>query len=307
MLVGHRIQLVAEIKGLSGSVEFEQWIIPGKPIYTYQATWQLGKVFHIPDFDFKGRRDLNFCWVDKGTKEVVYEIIVNGKLYSAKAKFNVLAPESKTTTETRSVTVDTNFELYSNKSSLHFGNTNSQDQENPAGFSTTLGITFNRTTDLKSLPPYFANGNEMKYLQIVNTYFRLKRTEGWYKDEYIGLDVLPNATDWPYTTLKPNNPDVAGDAPAFPLFGYSERGFSEVELRYGSFEMYTMFKPSGTGSIWVPLHKVDWDWSGKAIYDDVTGQWIGTGTNKPNPISSEITEHPEWTKTVFENVMRVKE
>ncbi len=76
---------------------------------------------------------------------------------------------------------------------------------------------------------------------------------------------------------------------------------TEVEVQ-DSFEMYLMYKPSGSSSIWVPIRQVNWVWGGRAI--PTNGIWDlvpGTGYMSNNPIDFETFAYPEWSDNI-ENV-----
>ena len=65
------------------------------------------------------------------------------------------------------------------------------------------------------------------------------------------------------------------------------------------FWTHLLYKPTGT-SIWVPLRKVNWTWSGNAVRDNP--QWdqndLVFGSNSTNPASVNSITHPTWSANV---------
>jgi hypothetical protein len=57
---------------------------------------------------------------------------------------------------------------------------------------------------------------------------------------------------------------------------------------------YLMFKPSGSGSQWVPLRIMSWDWGGKA--DGAVVRWTASLTyHHSSPTSSVWDQEPTWS------------
>ncbi len=59
-----------------------------------------------------------------------------------------------------------------------------------------------------------------------------------------------------------------------------------------------MIKPSGTGSDWVPIQKLNWAWHGSAtlVANSNPRQWTPNNITAPgNPSGVDTTEYPVWT------------
>jgi hypothetical protein len=86
------------------------------------------------------------------------------------------------------------------------------------------------------------------------------------------------------------------DIPGVPLVqGTATLSFAEY---VGNWNTYLMFKPSGTGSSWVTLKKVNWSWDGKAtlVPNSNPYQWMPTDVTTPGSgTGSDSTEFPTWT------------
>jgi hypothetical protein len=76
-------------------------------------------------------------------------------------------------------------------------------------------------------------------------------------------------------------------------------GYKKIEEHGADMDLYVMFQPSASGSIWVPLGKLQWGWSGVAESADGGSTWNKTSGSydTSNPSGSSTTESPEWTNT----------
>ncbi len=52
-----------------------------------------------------------------------------------------------------------------------------------------------------------------------------------------------------------------------------------------------MFIPGGTGSVWVPLQKVDWSWSGHALLSNGVWNLLSPSNTATN---YSTTNYPAW-------------
>ena len=103
-----------------------------------------------------------------------------------------------------------------------------------------------------------------------------------------GLD-----TTYPYVAGKTMN-----DSPGITLDG----GWDLVSVG-DSASAWLMFNPNLTGSIWIPLKKVDWSWGGSVsrIPNDPGNDWEqapNTSYSNPTPTVTSTTVFPTWTQNI---------
>ncbi len=116
------------------------------------------------------------------------------------------------------------------------------------------------------------------YIQVGHQLFRYQNASdgAWARSEGNGLDggyPNPNVQDAPYTELP--------------------TGISKVTAS-GNFTMYLAFKPSG--GIYVPIRKINWDWSGAATNN--SGAWSGGGVAHSDPTDAPAPTTLVWSNSV---------
>jgi hypothetical protein len=90
-------------------------------------------------------------------------------------------------------------------------------------------------------------------------------------------------------SLADHSPDNWADSPGVPLT--EAHWLSEAQ----SFSAFLMFDPQTTGSIGVPMYKVQWSWFGSATNGPPWGKKSGLPTcDQPSPPPTE--EFPSWTR-----------
>ena len=64
--------------------------------------------------------------------------------------------------------------------------------------------------------------------------------------------------------------------------------------------MSLLYKPAATGSIWVPIDSVNWNWGGTDYYDGNAGTgWNITGTSQSdNPQGVITNKYPVWNTVI---------
>ena len=120
-----------------------------------------------------------------------------------------------------------------------------------------------------------------------------------------GLDTI-----FPYFTpfIIPNQPankELVGDSPqvAVPNLNVtitvppSDNGGTSWNKTTASdqFTTWLIYMPPGQNSIWVPLQKYSWSWSGTMIYDFGWTQTAGNPTAGATPTASNTDAPPSWT------------
>jgi hypothetical protein len=62
-----------------------------------------------------------------------------------------------------------------------------------------------------------------------------------------------------------------------------------------------MFQPDSPDSIWVPLCKVHWWWSGEAVQELGEGWILEESDCSQNPTGEDTTTYPDWTYNISMN------
>ncbi|MGI8467656.1 MAG: hypothetical protein ACR2N3_04315 [Pyrinomonadaceae bacterium] len=150
------------------------------------------------------------------------------------------------------------------------------------------GISFSASATLPS-----GVSGDIVYVQTVSSH-RTRKPVGGNEQvlQGIGLD-----SEFPYEAP---NEGVTSDFPNQPLdvpCNYTSVSADE------SFTMYLMFKPQvSTGdSIYVPLRKIDWNWSGTGNRGSSCSSWVLTSANPSSPqslTSEETIDFPEWVTNI---------
>lgn len=270
-IVGQQLNLTGEVRSGSGAITNQQWSIPGNRIANYIANEVNGAVTPLTNLN---TASISYYWVDGGDgRQVTYTATVRGKPYTGRATFNVKRPTVNVTTSTGTVrvrTVSFSERIYE----LVYAST------------TAPGIRFTRTN--LTIPSGFMG--DTYWVQLVNASRTRRRNDG--TNEVFQETGLDNR--FPYASGDPNATETT-DSPGLPLtLAYNYATAND------SFQMWLMFKPSGTNSIYVPLRKVNWSWSGSAERPG-TLNWTlvpGSAGNTPNPPSVDSTEHPQWSSRV---------
>lgn len=114
-----------------------------------------------------------------------------------------------------------------------------------------------------------------------------------------GLTVLDGMFPYSHIETPCNDSHSGGDAPGNELSSPSYTTQSKVNNE--TFTTYSMYKPPGEGSVYVPLSCYRWSWTGTA--DKINFVWTLSGANQG--IFQRIQKfppHPVWTQNVFNSV-----
>jgi len=212
---------------------------------------------------------LTVYWVDAGdNREVTLGCRIGTTQFNKHAFFNVKRPTASITTTTGSVSLDSNFNVFG----LHFGS--------PTG---TPGISFSRSI---TMPSGFTGG-DTQWVQLIDSITRTFTPNGGSIKTASGSGLLD--TTYPYAT--------GASTSDSPGQGVDSCNHSAVSAN-DSFSMWLMFKPSGTGSIFVPLRKVSWSWSGSGTRTGTCSWTLSTSNHSTNPTDADSTDFPTWSSNV---------
>jgi len=264
--VGQKITLGTKIifpPGAAGN-NF-QWTVPDIIVKDYTADATKGVVDANVD---KTKKSTQFYWVDGADgRSVTVSCNVNGIPCTDTVTFDVKRPTAEIITKTGEIEISTK----QGPLMLHFGT------------PTAIGITFKYTITF----PTGCTGTT-QWVQLsypTRTVIYNDQTAQIYYGG--GLDGT-----YPYSTCNPTN-----DNPGTALTNQ----FYQVKA-HDSYEMFLMFKPSGTNSIWVPLREVEWSWGADATRSEA--KWTidaGTAHHTKDPQDTDSTKHPEWTHNIKNN------
>jgi hypothetical protein len=135
------------------------------------------------------------------------------------------------------------------------------------------------------------------YTQLINGEVSIATTGGTSPYLRTGVDSLDNV-EFPRETepIAPNGNPIFFDAPevglrTYGLGGIDNRNDKFIRVNYNT---YLLFKPDGSGNIFVPLKLVTWRIDATATYGT---PWTTTGNPVAAPTSADCTSFPHWTNT----------
>lgn len=266
VIVGQKMELVMQVLPEDDLAEGIQWTVPGTRLANYVANSSTGTVTPLSNLT---DASVTYYWVDGADgRQVTLSLTVFGMPVTNTATFNVKRPTASITTSTGSVVVGTGW-----------GDTEMSFGADPSHH----GIDFSRSI---TIPSGFSGSTQ--YVQIATPFHRRQLNSGaWERFTGSGLD-----TTYPYGDLSPG---VTADSPAEHLNSALLQASAD-----DTFEMWLMFQPTGTGSIWVPLRKVTWSWSGTTSRSGIT--WtLNSSSHSTNPSDADSTTHPQWTRNTSSN------
>ena len=279
-VVGQKIELSVAVTG--GTPTNQQWTIDGEKVKDYKINIVDGKAVSAEKTNLESQHlsqsSVQFYWVDGGEgRQIQVTANVNGTPYSATATFNVKRLVVSVTTTTGSTTIYT----VEQHQELVFGS---------IPFSVE-GIRFFRNSF--QLPTGYSG--DTYWLQTINYTSKRTLSDGQTVQTAsgIGLDDL-----FPYSSFDPNSGSTA-DSPGFCLRVCGDApSISKLEVQISA-EMWLMFKPknlpNGEESIYVPLKKVNWNWSAIATRGSDFLFTLTNSSNTQNPIAEDTTNFPIWS------------
>ena len=139
-------------------------------------------------------------------------------------------------------------------------------------------------------------GGQIAFVQLVDAYGLQKTaSQKLYKQSANGTYYLDDS--FPYSNIVSIGSELKdSDSPDFPL------GTSIISVTtLDKFKTYLMYKPSGSGSIWVSLSLIEWAWGGK-VDRQSNGDWNPDPSMFPQPFllsaSTATTVLPVWSGRV---------
>jgi len=282
--VGVHFNLVGKVEPADLVLDSKQWTIPGEIAKEWDVEFTdiesdtSAEVVEVEPSDLQ-QSEIEYFWIDGNPNRNVYYTIQIGNLTcEAKANFNIQRPDDVTvTTHTSEVDVnefpdneDYPFDWY-----LHCGRIDKEWND--------VGVHFIASPDPAGPGTYV-----IQWVSVFDHYsiIRHRMSDGnWEKKE--GADVLD--------TLYPASSTYEfDDSPASRLDVYYKL------TRSDSFKTYFMFKyidPDVTSS-WVPIRKIEWNWSGEASYNPGEDEWDLDSKSDPTISSSVTTTYPTWDGNV---------
>lgn len=258
VIVGQKISLTAEVQPTGVTITNQRWTIPPIRVANYVANATSGMVTDLADTP--GGPSVDFYWVDGGDgRQVQISLKVNGVSFAALATFNVKRPTAQVTSTTGTVEVSS----ANGYLALQYGRPG------------TPGILW---TANATIPQGFSGAFQWVQLAYPSRRRQLSSNGTWEKVDVSGLD-----TYYPYP-FNEDSPDTS-----------LSNTYLEKQVNTGRVETWLMFKPSLSNSIWVPVSKIDWSWSGRAVRSGSTWTLV-SGSHTQNPSGTDSTTHPQWTR-----------
>jgi hypothetical protein len=281
-IVGQKINLSVAVTG--GTPTNLQWTIDGEKVKNYEVNYTDPDSFTTATVTELENEDLSqanvqFYWVDGDEgRQIQITATVNEIQYTATANFNVKRPITTMTAITSTVGLGNVSDPDAGTIfALHLGD-----------YLTDPGIRFEANATLPS-----GVSGEIIWVQVANT----NRTRKPVNESEQTLNGIGLDTQFPY-----EEPNV-GETEDSPYQSLSVPcNYTSVSAN-DNFIMYLMFKPqiSSGESIYVPLRKIDWSWSGTGTRGVSCSSWVLTNANPTTPqnlTSEETTEFPEWVANV---------
>jgi hypothetical protein len=271
VIVGQQINLSVQVQPSGISMTKTQWTIPGTVVKNYVIAYtdkQSPTSDVLTALTDLSPSAITYYWVDGADGRVVQVTFkVNGTPFTLQTTFNVKQPTATIRCDTGLVGANTAWGHWV----LGFGV--------PIGPGITL--TWSSTT-----PNGFSGTYE--WVQTVNPVHSKTDTNGKvWTFQGAGLD-----TQYPYPI---NSDGHVYDSPQVSLTP-DANGTYVTATGNDSFQMYYMFQPSFSNSIWVPLNVINWFWSGTAVWDATNQIWDCTARDSsPNPPAPTTTTFPQWT------------
>ena len=310
-IVGQKIDLSVKTTPDPGGLVWRAPVLPGQAVENYTQSLDAGVV--TPYFAGGNTCDpISFAWVAETSGPVtVHTMSWMWDSYDLSASFDVISPQATfgSTTNPAGVTVGRipiardGAPAYS-ATALHFGKA--------FCIPDSSGIIFNGQVTSPQ-----GGGGDVAIVQLIRrTDTATTRHELLYSIGSHGAPVLDNSIglatpqnfhwqidgdmELDLATESINN-GLPEDSPYDEVLDESIKAVSLTQVTMdASFQTYLMYKPDGTGSIWVTLDKLTWNVSGTAIRTGPlrNGNWIlKPGSSVVNPANSEgqsDLELPQW-------------
>jgi hypothetical protein len=227
---------------------------------------------------------VDFYWVDGADRrEVIYSITVSGRVYSAKATFDVKKPNVEIN---KSQSPVIGIILSFNEPYFKYGDSLISPGVRFVANTNNSGVT----GEYKWVQTYAEN----KTIRLTNPLFgcrvgRIAERKG------TGLDE-------PYPYRAGN---LLEDTPQIGL----NTSFDKLTVNDSSVS-YFMFKPNTANSIWVPIKAITWAWGGTVNRPNLSNNdwFIESGSIiKPPPVELSTYDFPQWQKVVQNNSWKCQE
>jgi fibronectin type 3 domain-containing protein len=260
--VGEKVVLEADVQPPGTAFSITGWTVAGNPIANYTANTGSGRVTRLGTLT---QPAATFYWVEGGNgRPVTLTVSIGGQPTTVSATFNVKRPSA---TVTATVTGTVAKAVVQGTCSMQFGDPNA-----PSG----RGIVFRRTLEQ-------GVAGTTAWVQIAYPRSTRRETNNtcWLR-QGPGLDAT-----FPYGgTL---DVEETADSPRVAL-----EIDAVAKTAADEFDMWLLFMPPGNGSIWVPLKKVHWGWTGNATQNGTgCAGWTVSGNGQAGAVADSTT-HPEW-------------
>jgi Divergent InlB B-repeat domain len=308
--VGQQIPLTGSVTGLASGISLssQTWLIEGATVASYvqkldyNTTPTTSYAVKTPlTQDDLSKPKVTFYWIDgdDGGNTVTYKVTYTAVLSDqtqavATAYFRPIRPSpvsfSGTVTTRTPVIYESDSILPSKEPSLNFGY---KDPDFGIRFDMAVSSTF---------------GGQFGLVQLINVNHTVTLATGVVATKTSGTAVLDDKGDG--TVSQYSGSEAVVDVPAMKSAEFSLTDNTAMSLTGATaasgndaFQVYLMYQPPGTSSIWVTLTKLSWSWSGSVSL--VNGSWAVSADSSffPSPAGAVVkgalsTELPTWSGNV---------
>ena len=253
------------------------WDVEGKIVADWIPTFTNALKVEVTNF---ASSNISFAWYgEQNGCKVSCTVVAAGLTLSNATRVDVFRPQWRISALTDTVSCDSNYNRSLGEEWLHYGGRTNSSGELVAGvvFS-RLKIKYDGTL------VWVQTGSELR---------RIKKNGSWRRKGAAGLD-----NQWPYPQDELGR---ANDSPGQTGEDQNLTGVSEIRAE-DSYDICLMFRPPGAAqSVWVPLRKLHWTWSGIATFD--SGHGTLTNSSNPNipPSDMDAAEYPVWESNLLQS------
>ena len=291
VIVGEQINLTCLSSGGSAITNFS-WSVGGTVQTSFDGNNSWSTLSNLTETTTS---NISFFWAYKGGYKVTCTTVVAGRTNATTTTFKVVTPTGIITTFTATIAVDSN---YYTGFALHFGNVGWQPGQAGILFSNFIGMPWGS----------YNSGNtnyKIEWVQLVNSYSRMYQTNDGSGASYQSWPPFTNSvldTVYPTPYYYPTWKETFDSPSASCTNMNSTNAPYRILHDAASFTTYLLFQP--TNGNFVPLAKVDWNWSASAALNQVATNgncWSLTDSyHSPNTkVLNNTTGYPQWDDNVI--------
>jgi len=279
-----------DLKLVAQNVTDYEWTLPGEVIGGWTADTDKTYATELGAGDLDNQTVV-YYWHDTGDKrEVKCEVEIGVKDYTVSVKLHVKKPTySVTNLDVDEVKVTDKYYYGYGDWGLHFG----AETTSPGTPPTKYGFEIKCKVEV---PSGFSQG-VWQYVQLVKMDVH-REDDDTNTAEYDMNGEWVLDTTYPYAGGSWSTGSTERETDDSPCH-WLRADMKWLQTNKDEFNMYIMFKPSGSNSIFVPLAVVNWWWKGKGQENGASWDLVvGSDGWSTNPSASDVTTYPVWDKNI---------